>query len=387
MTFREVQLQDVLDVQWGDTKTTKGSYVPSGYVAYSASGPDGFLEKFDFEQDGIVLSAIGANCGATFYAEGKWSCIKNTIRILNRSESIDLKYVYYMTKSPYFWPIRGSAQPFISQTDIRELYVRVPELSVQKFIGNMLYQLEQKIAANLAASTTLQEMAQAIFKSWFIDFEPVKAKMANQEPVGMNEETAGLFPDSMEESELGLIPSGWQIKQLGEVVDVGWGDAKTTKASYLPSGYKAYSAKGQDGLLSKFDYSEMGVVLSAIGANCGKTWLATGNWSCIKNTIRIICVANYPTAIPYVFQLSKEPNFWEKRGTAQPFIAQRDSRSLRIRVPPTELLDAYSQIATPILSLANQLQDASQALEEIRDSLLPRLISGELQISEEMLAP
>ena len=97
MTFREVQLQDVLDIQWGDTKTTKASYVPDGYLAYSATGPDGFLEKFDYDREGIVLSAIGANCGSTFFASGKWSCIKNTIRILPKNDDIDLKFFFYMT--------------------------------------------------------------------------------------------------------------------------------------------------------------------------------------------------------------------------------------------------------------------------------------------------
>ena len=96
MTFKEVQLQDILDIQWGDTKTTKASYVSDGYLAYSATGPDGFLEKFDYDREGLVLSAIGANCGSTFFASGKWSCIKNTIRILPKSGAVDLKYFFYL---------------------------------------------------------------------------------------------------------------------------------------------------------------------------------------------------------------------------------------------------------------------------------------------------
>ena len=193
MTFREVQLQDILDIQWGDTKTTKASYVSTGYLAYSATGPDGFLEKFDYDREGIVLSAIGANCGSTFYATGKWSCIKNTIRIFPKSDGIDLKYFFYMTKAPDFWPIRGSAQPFISQTDIRELYVKIPEISVQKKIGEILFKLEEKISVNNALSKTLGDIAQTIFKSWFVDFDPTKAKMRGEQPEGMDDATAALF--------------------------------------------------------------------------------------------------------------------------------------------------------------------------------------------------
>ena len=217
MTFKEVQLQDILDVQWGDTKTTKASYVPDGFLAYSATGPDGFLGKFDYDREGIVLSAIGANCGSTFFASGKWSCIKNTIRIFPKNETIDLKYFFYMTKTPNFWPIRGSAQPFISQTDIRELYVQIPEISVQKEIGKILFELEEKISINRALSKTLKDIAQTIFKSWFIDFDPVIAKMAGDKMAGMDAATVALFPDSMEESELGLIPKGWKVGSIKEI--------------------------------------------------------------------------------------------------------------------------------------------------------------------------
>jgi len=119
MEFRERLLSDVLDIQWGDTKTTKAKYSEDGYVAFSASGPDGFLPHFDYDEPGVVLSAIGANCGKTFLAIGKWSCIKNTMRMISRSDELSVKYFFYLSQQKDFFPIRGSAQPFISQTDIR----------------------------------------------------------------------------------------------------------------------------------------------------------------------------------------------------------------------------------------------------------------------------
>ena len=218
MEYSEYLLSDVLDISWGDTKTTKAKYVEDGFIAFSASGPDGFLPYFDFEQTGVVLSAIGANCGKTYLAEGQWSCIKNTMRMIAKSDEMSVDYFYYLSQQSDFFPIRGSAQPFISQTDIRELRVSLPNRVVQDAIVGIIKLLDEKIRLNTEISKTLEAIAQTIFKSWFIDFDPVHAKMRGEKPEGMDDATAALFPDSFEESELGLIPKGWEVRQFGEMV-------------------------------------------------------------------------------------------------------------------------------------------------------------------------
>ena len=304
---------------------------------------------------------------------------------------LDRLYLRYFLESEVFQQqvkslATGSVQLNYGPSHLAFVEMPLPPIEIQKVIGKILDSITRKIELNAQASKTMEDIAQSVFKSWFIDFDPVKAKLASERPAGMDAATAALFPDSMEESELGVIPKTWEIKTLGEVVDISWGDTKTTKASYVSNGFKAYSAKGQDGFLTKFDYSEMGIVLSAIGANCGKTWLATGKWSCIKNTMRIIGTPSYPEAIPYIYFLTNRLDFWERRGTAQPFIGQEDSRSLRILFPGRYLMGRFSEITVPIFDKINKLSEENGVLIELRDSLLPRLISGELQIPEEMLA-
>jgi len=315
----------------------------------------------------------------------------NIVWLRKFSKEINSTYLFYWLNSEYgrrkvLDTAIGSTQAALTITGLAAISISCPSLAQQTGIVGILSAIDQKITMNNALSKTLEDIAQTIFKSWFIDFDPVKAKMAGEKPAGMDAATAALFPDSMEESEIDLIPKTWELKTLGEVVDISWGDTKTTKASYVSSGFKAYSAKGQDGFLKTFDYSEMGIVLSAIGANCGKTWLATGKWSCIKNTMRIIATPNYPEAIPYVYFLTNRSNFWERRGTAQPFIGQEDSRSLRILFPDKYLVARFSEVITPIFDFINKLSEETGVLNELRDSLLPRLISGELKIPEEMLA-
>jgi len=408
MTFREVQLKDVLDIQWGDTKTTKTSYVSDGYLAYSATGPDGFLEKFDYDKEGIVLSAIGANCGSTFYASGKWSCIKNTIRIFAKKDEIDLKYFFYMTKAPDFWPVRGSAQPFISQTDIRELYVQIPNVTVQKKIGKILFELEEKISANNALSKTLEDIAQAIFKSWFIDFDPVKAKMAGEKPVGMDDATAALFPDSMEESELGLIPQGWRTGTLADITDLQGGYAfkssswtksgvpvikigsvkpgyvDLAQVSYIdadvakdiPDEYRIPAGSlviGLTGYVGQVGFVRTNVPVPLVNQRVAKFKPKSGDWK-----------------IPFIYCVTRDAKFKGiveelATGTAQQNVSNSQILSIPMTIPNKEIQAMFENSCEPLFQEIINLADENETLKSTRDALLPRLISGELQIPEEML--
>ena len=130
--YRNVRLGDYTDLTWGDTNTTKNSYVEEGYLAFSAGGPDGKLDHYDYDREGIVLSAIGADCGKTWFAEGKWSCIKNTIRFWSTSNDLDNYYLFLATKDKDFWPRKGGAQPFIPQGDARNCVIPLPPLTLQR---------------------------------------------------------------------------------------------------------------------------------------------------------------------------------------------------------------------------------------------------------------
>ena len=127
-----IKLGDYTDLTWGDTNTTKNSYVTEGYLAYSASGPDGKLDHYDYDCEGIVLSAIGADCGKTWFASGKWSCIKNTIRFWSTFDDLDNRFLYFATREKYFWPRRGGAQPFIPQGDARNCSIPLPPICLQR---------------------------------------------------------------------------------------------------------------------------------------------------------------------------------------------------------------------------------------------------------------
>lgn len=129
--YPNIRLGEFTDLTWGDTNTTKNSYVADGYLAFSASGPDGKLDHYDYDREGIVLSAIGADCGKTWFAEGKWSCIKNTIRFWSISEVLDNHYLFLATRDKEYWPRKGGAQPFIPQGEARDCVIPLPPLDLQ----------------------------------------------------------------------------------------------------------------------------------------------------------------------------------------------------------------------------------------------------------------
>ncbi len=154
-------LSELFDITWGDTNTTKKSYVDNGYTAFSATGPDGYLNKYDFDTYGIVLSAIGAECGKCFLAEGKWSAIKNTITLIPKEiDESYMKIIFEIINNKSYWPSNGGAQPFISQAAARKS--KVPLLTCNQILSryetlsalnNGLY--DSKL--NIIASQSLQK--------------------------------------------------------------------------------------------------------------------------------------------------------------------------------------------------------------------------------------
>ena len=406
MEYSEYLLSDVLDISWGDTKTTKAKYVEDGFIAFSASGPDGFLPYFDFEQTGVVLSAIGANCGKTYLAEGQWSCIKNTMRMIAKSDEMSVDYFYYLSQQSDFFPIRGSAQPFISQTDIRELRVSLPNRVVQDAIVGIIKLLDEKIRLDTEMSKTLEAIAQTIFKSWFIDFDPVHAKMRGEKPEGMDDATAALFPGSFEESELGMIPKGWGVKPVGQVLPtVGGATPSTANESYW---------NGEHCWTTPKDLSrQSGIVTTASARKITSFGLAKISSGLLppmsvlmssRAPIGYLSVAVVPTAINqgfiafpthetypplYLFNwLAKSMDEIKSRSGGGTFseISKSAFRGISFLVPKNPVLLRFRELTTPMLEMITALAFENQSLIELRDALLPRLISGELQIPDEMLA-
>lgn len=163
-------LGEIAEVRWGNTSLTKASYVAEGFAAFSATGEDGFLPSYEHEEDGIVLSAIGANCGKCFLARGRWTAIKNTITITITAKVLcTIRYLFYFLNNADLWPKRGGGQPFISQGDARKVIVPVAPLADQERIVKLLDEADELRKLRAQADRRTSDFIPALFHEMFGD--------------------------------------------------------------------------------------------------------------------------------------------------------------------------------------------------------------------------
>jgi type I restriction enzyme S subunit len=368
-------------------------------------------------QEGDILYSIAGSIGRMTVVDSSIlpANTNQAVAILRPiKELIDTQYLFYFLKDTKSQKnamrrIVQSVQTNLSLGELSSLEVAIPSLPMQIAIGNCMNNLDAKIASNNALSKTLEEIAQTIFKSWFIDFDPVKAKMAGEKPAGMDAATAALFPDSMEESELGLIPKGWDVNPAAELFEVGIGRTPPRKEPQ-------WFCKGTEGI-PWVSIRDMGTYDTySHGTNESLTQAAVDRFKVpivpentvlmsFKLTVGKLCISDADLvtneAIAH-FRVSKDSplnTFYTYLWLNNIDMGSLDSTSsigtatnsgvikqIKFLVPPRELLGSFHDKVSPIFSQLKLLRKQTTNLCLMRDSLLPRLISGELQIPEKMLA-
>lgn len=355
---------------------------------------------------GDILIGVRAPVGEVNFAYEDSAIGRGVMSIAPNSPDLKSFLFYYLKSLQGKWNSLGSTGSVFENLSALTLKsIQVPTELPMKLIGQILMNLDSKIQSNIRISKTLESIAQAIFKSWFIDFDPVRAKMAGEEPVGMDAETAALFPDSMEESELGMIPSGWEVLTIAELGNVVTGKTPSTKVTEFWGG-KTYpfvtipDMHGQLFVTSTARYLTSAGVDSQINQMVPKgstmvTGIATPG---LVSFATRACQTNQQihSVLPKE-EYSKEWLFWHLRGLIPTFISRAgvgtvfpnlnktDFSNIASCVAPESLRDRFGEIVKPIMDYLIELNHESQVLMSIRDALLPRLISGELQIPDEML--
>ncbi|WP_099611416.1 restriction endonuclease subunit S [Vibrio fujianensis] len=276
----------------------------------------------------------------------------------------------------------GSVVSHIRVPDCSKFELNLPPLDVQKEIAGVLKKLDRKISVNQQTNQTLEQMAQAIFKSWFVDFDPVKAKMNGEQPEGMDAATASLFPEKLVESELGLIPEGWEIKPFSEWVKITKGKNITKKTivdgdvPVVAGGLKPayfHNAHNVDG---------PAITISASGANAGYVNLYFENiWA---SDCSYISQSTTPMFfLQYVaLRYNQKKIFDMQTGAAQPHIYPRDFERLMIVVPNEELCRKLECVFVSFFGTVANNKQQNIELAALRDTLLPKLLSGEIELGQ-----
>ncbi|PJE33762.1 Type I restriction modification DNA specificity domain protein [Pseudooceanicola marinus] len=368
MKWEAVKLGDVIDffdarrvpLNSGQRAQRQGPY-----PYYGASGIVDYIDDFIFEGRYLLVAEDGENLNSrklpvAFFAKGRFWVNNHAHIIRGKADKADDEFLkHWFAQTNISGYITGAAQPKLSQMNMKQIEIDLPPLPTQQRIAAILSAYDDLIENNTRRIAILEEMARRLYDEWFVCFR---------------------FPGHETAKFDGDLPTGWSEVTLGEVADVAWGDTKTTKKSYVDSGCVAYSAAGPDGFLPHFDYERTGIVLSAIGANCGITWFARGKWSCIKNTIRFFS-RDQSISDEYLFFTTGLSDYWPKRGAAQPFISQGDAKQCKVVVPSESLHERFLAIARPALKQADNLRHMNANLRAQSDLLLPKLVSGEIDVS------
>ena len=227
MTFskREVSIGQVCEIKQGrylapnqmEQNPTEESPVP----VIGGNGILGYTTQSTFSFPVPLVTCRGSKCGLIQWAEPPTWISNNAMAVYFKDGEGDNFFLHqYLLNLSFEDVTTGSAQPQITVTNLSLKRLLLPDFQSQTAISKILKNMESKININRVLSKTLEDIAQTIFKSWFIDFDPVKAKMNGEKPIGMDDETSALFPDSFEESELGLIPKGWEWSNIGNIAEI-----------------------------------------------------------------------------------------------------------------------------------------------------------------------
>ena len=251
-----------------------------------------------------------------------------------------------------------------------------PPLAEQKAIAAVLGALDDKIELNRRMNATLEAMARALFQSWFVDFEPVRAKLDGRQPVGLDPATAALFPESFEETAFGHVPNGWGVKMLGEVIELAYG--KPLKAEDRKHGpVCVYGANGPVGWHDEVLVSGPGIVIGRKGNPGVVTW-SHGDFYPIDTTFYVEPIGTCRSLYFLYYALSLHNLANLSADSAVPGLNRNHAYMSKQVIPSQAVLTAFDSQIAPIFAAMHAKEQQSRSLALTRETLLPKLISGEL---------
>jgi type I restriction enzyme, S subunit len=288
----------------------------------------------------------------------------------------------------------GSSVPLINLSILRALPIPLPPLNEQRAILEILDSLDRKIELNRRMNETLEAMARAVFKSWFVDFDPVRAKAERRHPFGMDAETAALLPDSFQDSPFGKIPKGWKAGRLGEIAENPRRGVRPEEVpdetpyiglEHMPRKSIALATWGRSGEVAsnKFRFQQGEILFGKLRPYFHKVGVAVLDGVCSTDILVINARSEewYGLALGH---LSSEEfvGYTDavSTGTKMPRTNWQDMARYEISLPDPRLAGAFGRFAKTVVGRIRENILQSQTLWAIRDTLLPKLISGEVRI-------
>ena len=347
----------------------------------------------------IVFSRVGTYGNASYVASDDPFCLgQNTVLI---HASINSRFLHYCLQSPAVrkqieHSVVGSTQKTISLRSISALQIAVPPNPELEAIAHILGTLDDKIELNRRMSETLEAMVRALFKSWFVDFDPVRAKAEGRDP-GLPKRLADLFPARLVHSELGEIPEGWEVGSLGDVlvqiVDRCVPSDETRSRPYVPieciaarSLLLAESKPGEEAQSSLTKFRKGDLLFGAMRPYFHKVAIAPFDGT--TRTTAFVLRPREPKDFGYVALLLHDPKTIEyatnhSTGSTIPYAVWQGSlEAMPTVLPPRRLRVAFDEFVRAFLDRIPPIFFENCTLADLRDALLPKLISGELRVED-----
>ena len=383
---------------------------PGPYPYYGASGIVDRVDGYLFDGEYLLIGEDGENLRTrqtpiAFIATGKF-WVNNHAHIVRGNHRADTRFLsYVLSQTEISGYLTGSTMPKLTQGNLNRLLVIAPPLAEQKAIASILGALDDKIELNRRMNATLEAMARALFQSWFVDFDPVRSKLDGRKPEGMDKATAALFPDAFEESEAGQIPTGWRVDILENLTEVQGGFAFKSQ-DFIGAGAPVIKIKniGDDHTVDvddveyispdlaqqaeDFQLSDGDVLMAMTGAKVAKFGLL------VNRDVRAVLNQRVARFVPrsqlqrpwFVYCSRLDENVLNQivsraEGSAQPNVSTAGIKAAQLVCPLPALVDRFNEIVHSLFTLTIKNTRESRTLATLRDTLLPKLLSGELSLA------
>ena len=379
-------------LNFGNGKKRPADEGSGTFNVFGSNGVIGHCDEFNNPAGTIIIGRVGSYCGSVHYSPEQCWVTDNAIKGTAKT-SADARYCYYLLLTRDLHSLRGgSGQPLINQTSLKSLEVPERSYADQKAIAHILGTLDDKIELNQKMNQTLEDIAKAIFKSWFVDFDPVRAK-AEGRPTGLPPEISDLFPAELVDSEIGEIPKGWRQESIYQFCSVEYGAPFKSKlfnedGQGIPLVRIRDLRKGKSGVFTE-EIHPKGTLIKAGDLVVGMDgefrcylWRGTDSWM-NQRVCKFVPKENVPSTFIW-FALERPLHFIESTEVATTVIhlGKGDIDDFQFMRSSQELLDQFSKVTSPLLERMVIASKEIEILAELRDTLLPKLISGELRIPD-----
>ena len=342
------------------------------YPVFGGNGKRGYCNIYNFEGECSIIGRQGAFCGNVRFYKGKCYLTEHAIACV-ANQNNDTHFLSYLLSTLKLGRFSGqSAQPGLSAKFLSNLVVKVPDLFTQQEIAGILSSLDAKIETNNKLNEKLEEMAQAIFKSWFVDFEPFKDK-------------------PFHETELGMIPEGWEVGVLSDISTITMGQSPCG-TSYNENGEGIIFYQGRTEFGFRFPsirlyttapsrFAEVGSTLMSVRAPVGDINMALLRCCIGRGVASIKSNCDCNSYIYYLMKsLKKRFDIYNGEGTVFGSVGRDTLRKMLITIPPSSVISDFEINVSKIDSRIKINELESQRLASLRDTLLPRLMFGELKV-------